>query len=76
MIRSKKIRFELSAEEFLFIMCWKILLLQFDQNWELEEVIKHHFYVKIKKIFYHPLLLILTSLVSSNKISKINFWDK
>lgn len=51
MIRSKKIRFELSAEEFLFIMCWKILLLQFDQNWELEEVIKHHFYVKIKKIF-------------------------
>ena len=36
---------------------------------------KYHFYVKNKKILYHPLLLILTSLVSSNKISKIIFWD-
>jgi len=52
-----------------------MLFLQFYQNGELEVVMKYHFYVKIKKILYHPLLLILTSLVSSNKISKINFWD-
>ena len=50
-----------------------MLFLLFYQNGELEVVMKYHFYVKNKKILYHPLLLILTSLVSSNKISKNQF---